>query len=74
MHVGCLIAKAKHQHQHISSAIAHRLTLKALKQGNDWLEWQQTKFQQLDQYETLGMFGDPIPCPPDASTFHWVWV
>lgn len=40
-----------------------RRKLKKLSTWNDWLAGER---QQLDQFHTLQMFGDAVPCPPDA--------
>ena len=37
------------------------------KQLNTWPEWNEGEFKQLDQFHELGMCGDPIPRPPNAT-------
>jgi len=37
-----------------------RLTRGKLLKQHDWEEWQESKFLQLDQYDTQGMFGLPV--------------
>lgn len=36
--------------------------------------WLGTEFLQFKQYDDQGMFGDPVPFPPDAPVFCWIWV
>ena len=53
---------------------AKKLTRRHLKTLPDWDDWEQSEFKQLDQYWEQGMFGDPIPAPPGADIFFWVWA
>jgi hypothetical protein len=39
---------------------AHKLTRGKLLKQDDWEEWEKSEFQQLDQYEAQGMFGDIV--------------
>ena len=36
-----------------------KLTQGKLRKGTEWKEWRQAEWQQLDQYEEQGMFGEP---------------
>ena len=55
------------------SASVYKLTRKTLLQSDDWEEWQQSEFAQLDQYEAQGMFGTPVNATGDMSVFNLVW-
>jgi len=37
------------------------LTRGKLTQQDDWSDWQHSEYLQLDQYDTQGMFGVPVP-------------
>jgi hypothetical protein len=50
------------------------LTHGKLLQQDDWLEWQYSEYLQLDQYNSQGMFGTPIPMSKDDAIFHLVWT
>mmetsp|Transcript_12630 Transcript_12630/g.36754 ORF Transcript_12630/g.36754 Transcript_12630/m.36754 type:complete len:1246 (+) Transcript_12630:2039-5776(+) len=60
--------------QAYKATIQEKLTRRVLLRRDDWPEWQQAEFKQLDQYESQGMFGVPCAPPSDAAVFHWVWV
>jgi hypothetical protein len=49
-----------------------RLTRRKLLQQDDWSEWQNSEYLQLDQYNSQGMFGTPIPVSIDDIVFHLV--
>ena len=43
----------------------------------DWLDWEQSEFLQLNQYEQQNMFSHPGPLPPtdtDFSILPMIWV
>jgi hypothetical protein len=44
-----------------------------LKQ-DDWLDWQQSEFLQLNQYVDQNCFGDPTLVEKDNAVFHLVWM
>jgi hypothetical protein len=51
-----------------------RLTRRMLLQQEDWPEWEQAEFKQLDAYHSQGMFGTPRTPTPADIIFYWVWV
>jgi hypothetical protein len=53
---------------------ANKLTRGVLIKQSDWLEWQQSEFLQLDQYELQGMFGDPVLVSNNYAVFNLVWT
>jgi hypothetical protein len=38
----------------------------------DWLDWQDSEYLQLDQYDSQGMFGDLVAVEEDDAIFHLV--
>eukprot|EP00804_Cyclotella_cryptica_P010142 CCRYP_018497-RA/>CCRYP_018497-RA protein AED:0.41 eAED:0.40 QI:0/0/0/1/0/0/5/0/765 len=42
-------------------SVANKLTRRTLLQQDDWEEWKESEFTQLDQYATQHMFGEPCP-------------
>ena len=53
---------------------AMRLTRGKLQDTDHWTEWQQSEWQQLDQYEQQHMFGDPIRVDSNEAVFNLVWT
>ena len=53
---------------------AMRLTRGKLLQQDDWSDWQDSEYLQLDQYDAQGMFGDPVATTKDDAVFHLVWT
>jgi hypothetical protein len=51
-----------------------RLTRGCLLKQDDWTDWQDSKYLQLNQYDSQGMFGDPIAVDKDDAVFHLVWT
>jgi len=51
-----------------------RLTRGKLLQQDDWSDWQESEYLQLDQYDAQGMFGDPVATAKDDAVFHLVWT
>ncbi len=51
-----------------------KLTRGKLLQQNDWMDWQDYEYLQLDQYYTQGMFGTPVAPTEDDAIFHLVWT
>lgn len=51
-------------------------TKKEVKQRSDWPEWRLSQFKQLDQYNTQGMFSEPMVLPTGmgASYMHWTYL
>jgi len=50
------------------------LTRGKLTQQDDWSDWQHSEYLQLDQYDTQGMFGVPVPMKEEDAVFHLVWT
>ena len=51
-----------------------RLTRRVLQKQDDWNDWHQSEFKQLDQYEQQNTFGPPNPLPPDANCLSLLWT
>jgi hypothetical protein len=51
-----------------------RLTRGKLLKQDDWSNWQDSEFLQLDQYDAQGMFGDPVTVEKDDAVFYLVWT
>lgn len=51
-----------------------RLTRGKLLKQDDWEEWHQAEYLQLDQYDDQGMFGTPTAVSDTDSIFHLVWT
>jgi len=51
-----------------------RLTRGRLLKQDDWTDWQDSEYLQLDQYDSQGMFRDPVLVTPDDAVFHLVWT
>jgi hypothetical protein len=51
-----------------------RLTRGKLIQQDDWSDWQDSEYLQLNQYDAQGMFGDPVATTKDDAVFHLVWT
>jgi hypothetical protein len=51
-----------------------RLTQGRLLNQNNWTDWQDYEYLQLNQYNAQGMFGDPVVVDKDATVFHLVWT
>jgi len=52
-----------------------RLTRGKLLQQDDWSDWQDSEYFQLDQNDhAQGMFGDPITMTKANVVFHLVWT
>ena len=51
-----------------------KLTRGKLLCQDDWSDWQDSEYLQLDQYDSQGMFGDPIAVEEDDAIFHLVWT
>jgi hypothetical protein len=49
-----------------------KLTRGKLLRQDDWADWQESEFLQLNQYISQGMFGDPVAIDVDAAMFHLV--
>jgi hypothetical protein len=53
--------------------VMHLTWGKLLKQ-NDWHDWQELEFLQLNQYFAQGMFGDPSAVTSVEAVFYLVWT
>ncbi len=51
-----------------------QLTQGKLLKQNDWHDWQDLEFLQLDQYFAQGMFGDLCTVTSDKAIFNLVWT
>ena len=52
-----------------------KLTRKRLKaESEDWPQFLESEWVQLDKYHNQGMFGDPVPRPRNAVVLPWVWA
>ena len=66
-------------HKHNAFKIAalkkrKRLTHRILQLHDDWSDWLQSEFKQLDQYKTHNMFGKPTKLPRNANLLHLLWI
>jgi hypothetical protein len=53
---------------------AQRLTHGRLITQDNWSEWNQSEFTQLNQYEAQGMFGEPCTVDSEEAVFNLVWT
>ena len=51
-----------------------KLTRGKLLQQQDWNDWQESEYLQLNQYEDQGMFVQPTAVLKDNAVFHLVWT
>jgi hypothetical protein len=51
-----------------------KLTQGKLIQQEDWNDWLQLDYLQLDQYNAQGMFGLPVAAAEGDTIFHLVWT
>ena len=49
-------------------------TLSQLRKREDWPDWQNSRYKQLDQYMEQGMFSDPMQLPQGANALHMLWT
>lgn len=54
--------------------IANKLTRRILLQQEDWDDWKESEFTQLDQYAKQHMFGDPCPVTKKSAVFNLIWT
>ena len=52
---------------------AMKLTHGKLIQQEDWNDWRESKYLQLNQYNAQGMFGTPVAASEGDAIFHLVW-
>ena len=50
-----------------------KLTRWLLQQRQDWHNWKESKFKQLDQYKDQDTFGEPQPKPCGANLLSLLW-
>ena len=50
-----------------------RLCRSKILQSEDWQQWKEAEFLQLNQYADQKMFGDPISPPKNAAILNFVW-
>ena len=53
---------------------AMKLTRGGLLQMEDWNDWLDSEYLQLNQYHRQGMFGDPVAPKDGNAIFHLVWT
>ena len=53
---------------------AMKLTRGKLLQQSDWNDWQESEYLQLNQYNSQGMFGNPVTTKYGDAIFHLVWT
>jgi hypothetical protein len=41
---------------------------------DDWTDWQEVEYLQLDQYDAQGMFGTPVSAKDNDAIFHLIWT
>ena len=51
-----------------------KLTRGKLLSQDDWTDWQDSEYLQLDQYDAQGMCGDPTLSQEGDAIFHLVWT
>ncbi len=51
-----------------------KITRDKIAKQEEWPEWQQSEYIQLDQYKKQGMFGDPVPMEEPEKVFILVWT
>jgi hypothetical protein len=52
---------------------AQSFTKKQLVKRDDWAEWQQGIYKQLNMYWNQGMFSHPMPLPKNANALQMLW-
>jgi hypothetical protein len=70
---------------HVNAIQSHSMTPEELTLGNftrrklknlsTWPQWLAGERKQLDQFHTLGLYGEPVKRPPDAIVLrpHWMY-
>jgi hypothetical protein len=51
-----------------------KLTRRSLLRQDDWNDWQESEYLQLNQYNAQNMFGMPVFASEDNTVFHLVWT
>jgi len=57
----------------IDPDLGQSFTLKQLLKRADYPEWKRSQYKQLDQYDTQGMFGDPMSLPRGLGASFMLW-
>jgi hypothetical protein len=63
----------KPPHLPIHDELAQSFTKKQLLNRDDWGEWQQGIYKQLNMYWDQGMFSHPMPLPKNANALQMLW-
>mmetsp|Transcript_10383 Transcript_10383/g.14952 ORF Transcript_10383/g.14952 Transcript_10383/m.14952 type:complete len:1434 (-) Transcript_10383:2326-6627(-) len=53
--------------------VAQAFTKKQIMQRDDWTEWEDGQFKQLDMYWNQGMFSNPLPLPKNSNALRMLW-
>ena len=53
---------------------SNKLTRRILLQQDDWPEWRDSEFIQLDQYAKQHMFGEPCKVTKQSAVFNLIWT
>jgi hypothetical protein len=51
-----------------------KLTCRKLLCQDNWSNWQNSEFLQLDQYHAQNMIGEPTPASDGDTIFYLVWM
>ncbi len=51
-----------------------KLTCGKLLQQQDWNDWQESEYLQLNQYQDQGIFRQPTAVSEEDAVFHLVWT
>jgi hypothetical protein len=52
---------------------SNKLTRRILLQQDDWSDWEQSEWKQLDAYEKQFMFGTPVQRIKNMAVFNLIW-
>jgi hypothetical protein len=50
------------------------LTRRRLLKQDDWTDWQDSEYLQLNQYDSQRIFSDPVAVDKDDAVIHLVWT
>ena len=51
-----------------------RLTRRKVKQMDEWPQFLESEWTQLNKYHSQKMFGEPCPRPKNVTVLPWVWT
>ena len=54
--------------------LVSKLQQRKLKLQSDWNSFLRSEWKQLDRYNQVGMFGDPVKREKHMSILPWVWT